>query len=238
MSAVAPAAAPVAAVARLLGDDSRAAMCLALLDGRAWTVTELADQAGVGKAAASEHVAKLAGGGLVTTETQGRCKYVRLTPAAAQVLEPLSALAGGAAPTSLNAVRTRDRLAAARTCYDHLAGRLGVTVYDGLVARRVLTTRGGLAVSAEGRSWFADLGIDLADLERRRRTVVRDCLDLTERRPHLAGSLGAALCETFLDNDWVRRPDRSRALALTPTGERVVAELFGPSGPASVSQGM
>jgi DNA-binding MarR family transcriptional regulator len=217
----------VADVARLLGDDSRAAMCLAMLDGRSWTVTELADQAGVGKACASEHVAKLAAAGLVTSETQGRCKYVRLTPDLARVLEPLSALAEQPAPSSLAAVRTRGRLAAARTCYDHLAGRLGVAVFDALGEQRVLARRDGLTVTRSGREWFAGLGVDVDTLERQRRPVVRECVDLTERRPHLAGHLGAALCDTFLDREWVRRPDRSRALQLTPLGERAVEERLG-----------
>ena len=225
----------IAGLARLLGDDSRAAMCLAMLDGRPWTVTELADQARVGKACASEHVAKLADAGLVRTETQGRCKYVRLTPELARVLEPMAALAAQPAPpSSLAGVRSRRRLAAARTCYDHLAGRLGVAVFDALAARRVLVRRGGLTVSPAGRGWFADLGIDVAALEAQRRTVVRDCLDLTERRPHLAGHLGAALCQTFLDQEWVRRPDRTRAVQLTPLGERAVADLLG-IGPAELA---
>jgi DNA-binding MarR family transcriptional regulator len=223
----------LAAVARLLGDDSRAAMCLALLDGRAWTVSELAGEAGIGMAAASEHVAKLAKAGLVTTECQGRCKYVRLTAESAHVLEPLSAIAQQPEPTSLSAAHNRRRLAAARTCYDHLAGKLGVAVFDALTNQRVLVRSGGLSVSRAGRSWFGALDIDLDALEQQPRTVVRDCVDLTERRPHLAGHLGAALCRTFLDNDWVRRPNRTRALALTPRGERAVEDLL-DIGPADL----
>jgi hypothetical protein len=109
-----------------------------------------------------------------------------------------------------------------------------VAVFDALAARRVLVRRGGLAVSPAGRGWFADLGIDVAALEAQRRTVVRDCLDLTERRPHLAGHLGAALCRTFLDQEWVRRPDRTRAVQLTPLGERAVEDLLG-IGPAELA---
>jgi hypothetical protein len=180
--------------------------------------------------------AKLAKAGLMTTECQGRCKYVRLTAESAGVLEPLRAMAQQPAPTSLSAARRHRQLAEARTCYDHLAGRLGVAVLDALTDRRVLVRAGGLSVSRVGRSWFADLDIDVHALEQQPRTVVRDCLDLTERRPHLAGHLGAALCRTFLDKEWVRRPDRTRALAMTPLGERAVEELLG-IGPAGLVVG-
>ena len=91
----------------------------------------------------------------------------------------------------------------------------------------MLHRRGGLGVTAAGRTWFADLGVDLDDLEEQRRVLVRDCLDLTERTPHLAGSLGAALCGAFVERDWVRRPDRTRALVVTPLGERALADRLG-----------
>jgi DNA-binding transcriptional ArsR family regulator len=218
----------VATVAALLGDQSRAAMLLAMLDGGCWTVSELADEAAVGRAAASEHVARLAEGGLVETQAQGRCKYVRLAgPHVAELLERLGGFGEPAPPRSLNAVRDARRMATARTCYDHLAGRLGVAVHDAMVGDGLLRRRSGLALTPAGRSWFADRGIDVSELEQARRPVVRECVDLTERRPHLSGGLGAALCSTFLDSDWVRRPDRSRALLLTPLGERALADLLG-----------
>ena len=218
----------VASVACLLGDESRAAMCLAMLDGRSWTVSELAETAGVGLPAASEHVARLADGGLVRTETQGRHKYVRLAgPQVAEVLEALGGLGAPSPAGSLSAVRERDRIAAARTCYDHLAGRLGVRVHDRLLARRLLRRSGGLRVTGTGRAWFAALGVDLDGLETERRPLLRECLDLTERTPHLAGALGAALCEAFVERDWVRRRPRSRALEVTPLGARAVADLLG-----------
>jgi DNA-binding transcriptional ArsR family regulator len=217
----------LAATACLLGDESRAAMCLALLDGSAWTVSELAEAAAVGKPAASEHVARLEAGRLVRTETQGRHKFVRLAgPEVAEIMEQLSRFGEADRPGSLRAVRERDRLAAARTCYDHLAGRLGVAVHDALLDARVLRRRGGLGLTGSGREWFADLGVDVAMLEQQRRVLVRDCVDLTERTPHLAGGLGAALCATFVGRDWVRRPDRTRALVVTPLGERALGDLL------------
>ena len=218
----------VATVAGLLGDESRAAMCLALLDAGRWTVSELAEAADVCRATASEHVVRLAEGGLVTTEVQGRHKYVSLAgPHVAEVLERLSSLRDPEPPQSLAAVRDKRRFAAGRTCYDHLAGRLGVAVHDAMLRGRLLHRRGGLGVTARGRDWFADLGVDLAARESRRRAFVRDCLDLTERRPHLAGEVGAALCETFVEHDWLRRPDRTRAVLVTPLGERALTDLLG-----------
>ena len=217
----------VAGVAKLLGEESRAAMCLAMMDGRPWTLGELAREAGVGKACASEHITKLAAAGLVVAQTQGRCRYVRITPELARVLEPLSALTQELPAGSLNEVRGRRHLALARTCYDHLAGRLGVAVLDALTGQRLLRRSGGLSVTRRGRAWFADLDVDVAALERQPRTVVRDCLDLTAQRPHLAGHLGAALCTTMLEREWVRRPDRTRALEVTPRGERALGDLLG-----------
>ena len=217
----------VAEVAGLLGDESRAAMCLAMLDGGCWTVSELAKEASVGRAAASEHVSRLADGGIVETQAQGRHKYVRLAgPHVAELLERLGELGEPSPPRSLNAVRDSLRLAAARTCYDHLAGRLGVAVHDAMLDAGLLQRRGGLLVTAAGQDWLLERGVDLGELERARRPLLRECVDLTERRPHLSGGLGAALCSAFLDSDWVRRPDRSRALLLTPLGKRALADLL------------
>jgi len=225
----------VAAVGRGLAERSRAAMCLALMNGEPWTVSALAHEAGVGRPTASEHVARLEQAGLVTTTTEGRHKYVRLTgPQIAEVLESLCALADRRTrPQSLSAVRRTRHLAAARTCYDHLAGRLGVAVFDGLLDAGVLRRRAGLAVTRAGRAWFGDLGISVDDLEQQRRVLLRDCVDLTERRPHLAGSLGASLCSTFLSRGWVRRAGSDRALGVTPEGERAVGDLLGIAPAAS-----
>lgn len=219
----------VAAVGRGLADESRVAMCLALLDGEPWTVSALAAEAGIRLPTASEHVARLAACGLVKTSSSGRHKYVRLAgPQVAEVLEMLGglALAEPARPQSLSAVRRTRHLAAARTCYDHLAGRLGVAVLDGLLDAGVLRRRGGLVVTRAGRAWFSGLDISVPALEAQRRPLLRDCLDLTERRPHLAGSLGSGLCSTFLSREWVRRTS-SRALRVTPAGERAIRELLG-----------
>jgi len=223
-----------AAVAALLGDESRAAMCLAMLDGGRWCVSDLAAEASVGMAAASEHVTRLVGGGLVTAETEGRHKYVRLaSPDVARLLETLGALGEPERPRSLRAARERRRLATARSCYDHLAGRLGVAVHDAMLDRRLLHRRGGIGVTRKGWDWFADLDVDL-DQGHGRRVFVGECVDLTERRPHLAGHVGAVLLDVFAREGWVRRPDRTRALVLTPSGEHAVHDRLG-IGPADLT---
>jgi DNA-binding transcriptional ArsR family regulator len=237
----------VAEVAGLLGDESRATMCLTMLDGGCWTVSELADAASVGRAAASEHVARLADGGLVETQTKGRHKYVRLAgPHVAELLERLGGFGEPAPPTSLNGVRDGRRLAAARTCYDHLAGRLGTALMDALIERGVLVGGDGRfdphrarrdRLSAPGRDVdyqltdlgarrLLDLGIDVAQLPGRR-PLVRYCIDWSEQRHHLAGGLGAALCSRLFELGWIRRADRSRAVHLTADGEDGLERAFG-----------
>ena len=218
----------VAVMARVLAEESRAAMCLAMLDGSAWTLTELATVARVSLPTASEHVSLMVAARIATEERLGRNRYVRLAgQEVADALEVFSALADPIPATSLRGVGERRRLAAARTCYDHLAGRLGVAVLEAMVARRLIDRGAGVSLTTAGERWFAELAIDLDDLRSRRRPLARECLDWTERRPHLAGSLGAALCERFLAGGWVRRPDRTRRLEVTPRGQQALSRVLG-----------
>ncbi|MEV7924314.1 winged helix-turn-helix domain-containing protein [Kitasatospora sp. NPDC088779] len=223
----------LAAFAALLADPTRAAFCTALLDGRAWTAGELARHAGVAPSTASEHLSRLIAGGLLAEERQGRHRYVRLaTPEVATLIEDLTAFAGqGDRPTphGLREATRQSAEARARTCYDHLAGRLGVAVADALLARGLLTDDAGLAVTGRGRAWLAAQAIELPERAGRRggRPVVRSCLDWTERRSHLGGALGAALCRTALDRSWVERIGSGRALRVTPDGDRALRELLG-----------
>ncbi|PGH44608.1 transcriptional regulator, ArsR family [Micromonospora sediminicola] len=210
----------LAGLAALLADPTRAEFCLALLDGRAWTAGELARRAGVAASTASDHLTRLVRGGLLAEERQGRHRYVRLAdPSVAQLLEDLTARAPAPAtsPRTLRAASAGAALAYARTCYDHLAGRLGVLLHDALLARGVLDRAGGLALTPAGMSWLAEMGVPVEPLRAARRPLVRDCLDWTERRPHLAGALGAALCGRFLDLGWTAR-GTGRAVRLTPAG--------------------
>jgi len=222
-------------VAFLLADRSRAAICLALLDGRAWTVGELARHAGVAPSTASQHVAMLAGGGLLSGVKQGRHHYIRLAdPATAELIEGLAEFAAPGAPTplesgrSLRAVRASEAMARARTCYDHLAGRFGVRITDALTEARLLDQAGGFALTPAGADWLdAAMGVDVAALRAGRRPLVRSCLDWTERRPHLGGAVGAALCARFLAEGWVARLSGSRAVRVTAEGAEAMRQMEG-----------
>jgi DNA-binding transcriptional ArsR family regulator len=228
-------AAQLARVAGLLADRSRAAICLALLDGRAWTVGELARHAGIAPSTASEHVATLVGGGLLSGEAQGRHRYVRLAdPAAAELIEDLAGYAAPGPPTplergrSLRAVRASEAMARARTCYDHLAGSLGVRITDALTGAQLLDRAGGFALTPAGVDWFgAAMGVDVAALRSGRRPLVRSCLDWTERRPHLGGAVGAALCGRFFAEGWVTRVSGGRAVRVTAAGAQAMHQLHG-----------
>ncbi|MFG1649842.1 ArsR/SmtB family transcription factor [Micromonospora sp. NPDC049275] len=215
----------MAELAALLADGTRAGICVALLDGRAWTAGELARRAGVAPSTASDHLNRLVRGGLLVEERQGRHRYLRLAgPSVAQLIEDLAGHAPSA-PTPTGSLRTANATAAlayARTCYDHLAGRLGVLMYDALLADGRLDRASGLALTADGWAWLTGLGVPVDELRATRRPLVRDCLDWTERRPHLAGALGAALCRRFTDLGWTTRGG-GRAIRLTATGRPALA---------------
>ncbi|SIM74649.1 ArsR/SmtB family transcription factor [Micromonospora cremea] len=218
----------MAELAALLADGTRAGICLALLDGRAWTAGELARRAGVAPSTASDHLTRLVRGGLLVEERQGRHRYLRLAgPSVAQLIESLAGHAPAPpAPTgSLRVTTAGAALAYARTCYDHLAGRLGVLMYDALLADGRLDRASGLTLTPDGWAWAAGLGVPVDVLRSARRPVVRDCLDWTERRPHLAGALGAALCRRFTELGWTAR-GTGRAVRLTPTGRPALAETL------------
>ena len=215
----------LAALARMLADETRAVFCLAMLDGRAWTASELARHAGVARSTASEHLSLLVAGGLLREHRQGRHRYVQLVDAeTAGLLEALAS----SAPRAATPVRTladasrRRSLAFARTCYDHLAGAVGVAVTDAMVALRYLTDDGGLTLTPDGRTWLAALDISLP--QGARRPPTRACLDWTERRIHLGGTVGAALCQHSLAAGWVRRLPRSRAVTVTEAGRQALVD--------------
>lgn len=219
----------IARLGSALGSPARVAMCLALLDGRAWTAGELARVAGVARSTASEHLTALLAADLVTIRTQGRHAYVSLASTeAAHIVEIAAAFAGTPTTvTSLRAARLRDDLATARTCYDHLAGALGVSLFDALVARGHLSTADGPGVTPSGRAFLTDLAGPAALDPPTQRPLIRTCLDWTERRPHLAGHLGSVLLRTFHEREWVRPRSNPRALAVTPAGLDALHTVFG-----------
>jgi DNA-binding transcriptional ArsR family regulator len=214
----------------MLADATRATFCLALLDGRAWTAGELAAHARVAPSTASEHLDRLIAGGLLVERRQGRHRYVQLAGAhVAELLEDLGARLGPAteAARTLRVATASAALARGRTCYDHLAGRLGVALTDAMTRAGLLNQTSGFALTDEGVAWFAStMGVPAAELRSPRRPMARGCVDWTERRPHLAGTAGARLCERFHGNDWVRRVGSDRAVRVTPAGRKAMRELL------------
>lgn len=210
----------IASLAALLGDPGRASMLTALMGGQALTAGELAAEAGITAQTASAHLARLAEGGLVAREVQGRHRYARLV--GPEVAEALEGLMGLAARTGR--LRTRpgprdEAMRQARVCYDHLAGSLGVRLHDALVCSSVLIAASdGLALTSGGRMWLAVHGVDVGALMSRRRPLCRACLDWSERRHHLAGSVGAALLNLVLERGWATRDPKSRAVLFSKAG--------------------
>jgi DNA-binding transcriptional ArsR family regulator len=225
-----------AAIAALAGDPARAGMLHALMDGRALTASELAHVAGIAPQTASGHLARMTAIGLLTVEKQGRHRYHRLaTAAVAHMLESIMQVASELAPARKRlVVGPRDAaLRKARTCYDHLAGQLGVALADALVAagHAELAGDGGI-VTDTGVEFLARIGIDVNAMTGRYgrksgRVLCRPCLDWSERRPHLAGMVGATICAHSFDQGWIRRIDGTRAVMITPKGQRVFREEFG-----------
>lgn len=225
-----------AEVAALVGDPARAAMLHALLDGRALTASELARVAGITPQTASGHLARMTDTGLMVVVKQGRHRYHRLASSAvARMMESIMCVAMDVQPQRVRlTVGPREgALRAARTCYDHLAGRLAVALADAMFDRGYVevTDEAGL-VTASGLRFLEGIGIDLDAANagrgrRSRRVFCRPCLDWSERRPHLAGVVGAALSIHSFERGWVRRIDGSRALCITPGGQRAFRDHFG-----------
>jgi DNA-binding transcriptional ArsR family regulator len=213
-----------ATIAGLFADPSRVAMLDALLDGREHSASDLALAAGIAPSTASEHLGRLEQGAIVVSRREGRQRLVRLAgPHVAVAYEALAGLSREREVTGLRAWTRREELRAARTCYDHLAGRLGVAIADAALGAGALDEDHSLGPRA--RTWFAGLGVDLDALEPGRRPLLRFCTDWTERREHLAGVLGAAVCAAVLERSWAIRRPSSRALRITPLGERELRRL-------------
>ena len=214
----------MASVAALLGDPARANILNALMDGRALTAKELAFAAHVAAPTASGHLARLTDASLLAVETQGRHRYFRLaSPLVGQMLESVMAVAGP--EPRRTAWRGGDALRTARTCYDHLAGRLGVALADALtVAGHVTLSGDGGEVTDQGHAFLAEFG---AEPPAGKRVFCRPCLDWSERRPHIAGRLGAALASRCLQLGWIAPQRDSRAVSITAAGRLGFAERFG-----------
>jgi DNA-binding transcriptional ArsR family regulator len=217
----------IAQVASLVGDPARANMLATLMSGRALTASELAYVAGVTPQTASGHLAKLNEAGLLALETQGRHRYFRLaSPLVGQMLEGLMLVAANEPARHRPHWRNGEALRTARSCYDHMAGRVAVGMADSLASRSfIVWDADGGQVTQAGHDFLRGLGIALPAATGRR-VFCRPCLDWSERRPHVAGAVGAALLAHALDRGWVARPRDGRALDVTAAGRQAFAELF------------
>ncbi len=216
----------VAPLAALIGDPARANMLTALMDGRALTVTELAAAAGIALPTASEHLSKLESAGLLVADKQGRHRYFRLSGSdVADVLEGLMGLAQRTGATRTRTGPKDPALREARVCYDHLAGEKGVALFDGLVRQGFLSTADAPELTEPGRGFFAGLGFDLQQLQRGRRPLCRHCLDWSERRGHLGGSLGAEALSWIVAQGWASR-EPGRVVRFTAAGAAAFAATF------------
>ena len=208
----------ISRVAALIGDPARANILVAMMDGRALTVTELAQAAGVTIQTASGHLAKLSEARLTLSEKQGRHRYVRLSgPDIAQLLEGLMGVAQRTGATPVRTGPNDVALRTARMCYDHLAGERGVELFDTLIGLQLIEGGGTPRITASGREFFTDFGVDMTGLEANRRPICRLCLDWSERRHHLGGALGAAVLNQFLKRHWAFRRD-GHVIEFSPSG--------------------
>ncbi len=243
--------ADIASLGSLFAEPARCAVLLALDDGRALPASVLADEAGVSRSTASSHLTKLTDAGLLSVETHGRHRYYRLAgPQVGALLEQLVALAPPRPVRSLREGTRAARLRSARTCYDHLAGRLGVELMGSLLERGVLTGGDGrydpardtsdvlsnpgrdlrYELSDNGRAYLSELGVEIPF---GRRPLVRYCVDWSEQRHHLGGALGRALLDRFLGARWIHRVPRGRAVTVTAEGRTALTDWFGVDWPAS-----
>jgi len=215
-------------IAALVGDHARAEILTALMGGEALTATELADVAGVTKQTVSTHLAKLVDARLLAVESQGRHRYFRLADRdVAELLESLMGVAYRAGAVRVRSSPREPALRKARVCYDHLAGDLGVLVFDGLDRRRWLRSGGAtLGLTPDGQRFFREFGIDVDALARERRPLCRACLDWSVRRHHLAGAVGAAVLSRCLALGWARRAKGSRVVVFSDAGERALRDQF------------
>jgi len=218
--------AAVAEIGSLLGDPARVNMVIALLDGRAWTARELADAAGVSPQTASSHLARLVAGRLVRLDRQGRHHYHRLASSAVAALLEQMHLAGAAARQVRRSGPRDLQMKELRSCYDHLAGRVAVEL-SGRIIDDSGSASGAAQISADGVSLLERIGIDLDSLRTGRRALCRVCVDWSERRPHVAGAVGAAILERVKTLGWVRTRPSGRSLILTAAGERGLSDIFG-----------
>jgi len=216
----------ISSVAALISEPARGRILLALLDGRSLPSTELAKRAGITRQTASSHLAKLTEGGLLQVIPQGRHRYYRI--ANARVAELLESIARFAPRRETCPPEPKSLIEIARTCYNHLAGSLGVRITEAIVGQGLLREVGrDYQLTKKGAQWFSDLGIDINGLRESGRVFARQCLDWSERRNHLAGALGSALAQHLFEVGWIEHVRESRAVRITELGRRELKRLLG-----------
>jgi DNA-binding transcriptional ArsR family regulator len=218
----------IARIAALIGDPARANMLTALMSGKAVTATELAAEAGVTLQTASSHLSKLDHGGLLRLRKQGRHKYFSLaSDDVARVLEGLMGLAAGSGHMRSRTGPKDPALRKARVCYSHLAGDMGIRLFDSLVHRRLLRVgETSIDLSEKGHAFVCDFGIEVDRLASQKTPLCRECLDWSERRSHLAGSLGRAFLGRIEEKGWARCEPDTRAVRFSQAGEKAFARMF------------
>ena len=219
----------IARIGALLGDNTRARMLSSLMHGKALTASELANEAGITAQTATTHLAKLEAGGLLQLRKQGRHKYFALaSEEVAVLLETLMGLTDAHEPLRTCTGPRDKNMRAARVCYNHLAGNRAVQLYDHLIgSKKLVDDAGALLLTAKGEQFVVDLGIDLNGLRASRSPLCRTCLDWSERRTHLAGSLGRALFYKFEQLRWLKRVPGCRTVTFSSKGEREFDRMFG-----------
>jgi DNA-binding transcriptional ArsR family regulator len=216
----------ISSLAALISEPTRGRILVALLDGRSLPASELAQRAGITCQTASSHLAKLTEGQLLQVVPQGRHRYYRI--ANARVADLLESMARFAPRNQSDRTGPKSPMQIARTCYNHLAGSLGVSITEAIVGRGFLRGVGrDYQLSKEGTKWFSELGIDIGALRKSGRVFARQCLDWSERRNHLAGALGSALAEHLLEQGWIERVRESRAVRISELGRRELKERLG-----------
>lgn len=222
------AAANLVEIAALVGDTARATVLNALMGGQSLTTSELAALAGVAKSTMSEHLSRLESAGLVSSTVRRQFKYYRIaSPRVAAMMESIKVVAAIDCPPRYQPKSAKDdALRSARTCYDHFAGRFGVALADTLVARDFIEFDDwGGEVTPAGIAFFRDQNVEL-DAGRSKRVFCRPCLDWSERRYHIAGVVGACLCRTAFEREWVAHIPGTRAISITTTGRRAFRDVF------------
>lgn len=215
--------------ASLLCEPSRAKIVWNLLDGRAYTASELALVSDLSATSVSNHLSKLLNGKIVKVDVQGRHRYYSFANSeVAYVVESMANLSNQKPTSKIGKQLSKNDVKYCRTCYDHLAGKVGVLIADKLDSQKIIELRDKTyAVTEKGNKFFSEFGLELTELQKQRRHFAKACLDWSERKYHLAGSLGNALLEKMLELDWIRRTKNSRAIVITSVGQSELRDKFG-----------